>query len=167
MTIPVFDRTLPALAEAVNHVTQLLRHIRDTGGDLSWRIAHHERERALIQAQLATQVVLGQMVDAEGNPITANVAVVTEKLAGYPGTPATGMELLGHFGLVDAAAKAFNTAYIAWHDALPLSAYLEWDTSGGYLNRREVQALTEGQASGLRNMPELNALIKAFEAVGG
>lgn len=167
MTIPVFDRTLPALAEAVNHAAQVLRNIRDTGGDLSWRVAHHERERALTQAQLATQSVLAQMVDAEGAPIAVNVAVVTDKLAGYPGTPATGMELLGHFGMVDAAAKAFNAAYIAWHDALPLSAHKAWDTSDGYLNRVEVQHLTEEQARGLRESAELNALIEAFEAVGG
>lgn len=167
MTIPVFDRTLPELAEAVNHAAQVLRNIRDTGGDLSWRAAHHERERALIQAQLATQAVLTQMVDSEGSPIAANVAVVTDKLAGYPGTPATGMELLGHFGLVDVAAKAHNAAYIAWHDALPLSAFIRWDTSQGFLNRMDVQHLTTDQARPLRESAELNALIEAFEAVGG
>jgi len=167
MTIPVFDRTLPALAEAVNHAAQVLRNIRDTGGDLAWRIAHTERERALIQAQQATQAVLAQMLDDEGNPIARNVAIVTDKLAAYPGTPATGMELLGHFSLVDAAAKAFNAAYIAWYDALPRGQIYTWDTSGGYLNLRNVPALTEAQAAGLRIMPELNALIEALEAVGG
>lgn len=164
MTIPVFDRTLPALAEAVNHAAQVLRTIRDTGGDLSWRIAHHERERALIQAQLATQAVLAQMLDAEGNPIADNIAVVTAKLPGYPGAPSDGMTLLGQFGVVDAAAKAFNAAYTVWHDTEPRHS---WDTSGGYLNRREVQVLTEAQAASLRTMPELNALVEAFEAVGG
>ncbi|WP_299949082.1 hypothetical protein [uncultured Ruegeria sp.] len=167
MTIPVFDRTLPALAEAVNHAAQVLRNIRDTGGDLSWRLAHDQREQALVQAQLTTQAVLAQVLDAEGVPNAANVAVVTDKLAGYPGAPADGMALLAQFGVVDAAAKALNVFYISWHDALPNSAFRGWDTSTGSLRRVDVQALTEEQARPLRESAELDALIKAFEAVGG
>lgn len=167
MTIPVFDRTLPALAEAVNHAAQVLRNIRDTGGDLSWRAAHHERERALVQAQQATQALLAQMVDTDGSPINENVAIVTKKLPDYPGSPSDGMALLLQFSVVDAAAKAHNAAYIAWHDALPASVFRAWDTSGGYLNRIDVQAITEEQARPLRESVELDALIKAFEAVGG
>lgn len=167
MTIPVFDRTLPALAEAVNHAAQVLRNIRDTAGDLSWRLAHHERERALIHAQTATQAVLAQMLDAEGNPIAANVAVVTAKLAGYPGAPESGAALLTQFSVVDAAAKALNVFYVAWHDALPMTAFRGWDTSAGSLRRVDVQALTEEQARPLRESDELNAAIEAFEAVGG
>ena len=183
MTIPVFDRTLPALAEAVNHAAQVLRNIRDTSGHLSWRDAHDQRQRALIEAQKATQAVLAQMVEmdrgrpriVDGNyvPIPANVAVVTAKLAGYPGAPSDGMTLLAQFAVVDAAVKALNAFYRGWYDGLPRDAKEFWASSLPVEQRPPYEELlsrpylTVEQALPLRQSSELNTAIEAFEAVGG
>ena len=168
MPIPVFDTALPRLAEALNHTADVLRNIRDTSGDLSWRAAHLEREKALFALRSAWLNLRGLVVDGSEQPIAANLAVLNDRLPDYPGLPSTAGAFQTAMEGIHTDIQAFNVAYATWHDALAVSSIIEWQNPGtAQMTRHLKSALTEVEAAPLRSSTELNDLITAIEAMGG
>lgn len=163
MQIARFATKFDTAAKAVGNAGHLLRGIREGTGDLPTRVVFGGLQSALASAKSAT---VDALEEVKIDPARANSI-----LPDFPGGPQSVTELQAGALDIEAKALAFNVAFAGWFSSLSITDVYEIGRAGEpgkeYSRLSQKQNLAEALVAPLRAMPELDALIAAFEAVGG
>jgi len=160
MTLSRFSSVMPQAVEAVLTTAEVLRYVRDSQGDLTWR-ALDQVQNGLAQSKAACTQAL---IEGQRQPTSSEAF-----MAGLGG-PATLAEFQAGIMACEVAAAAWNTALAGFLGGLSGSEVValvrrgEGTAATSHIER--VPYLTPARADVLRQSNELAALIAAFEGVG-
>lgn len=156
-----FPSVMPLAVEAVIGVTAALKHVRDTTGDLRFRDIQNV-QRGLHSAK---KYSIGALQEGAKAPAAAQAF-----MAGLGG-PATLADFQAKVMDIEAKAASWNALLVAFIDGLPASAFAVVAplTVDGVESHQfqQTEFAKEAEAETLRKSAALQALIEAFEAVGG
>lgn len=163
MALSRFPAAFDTAAVAVLDSAQRFKALRDQGGDLTWR-ALESAQDSLRSAKIAALSALTEAAKA------SDKSAVEAFMASMDG-PATLAEFQAALGAVEAASSAWNDTLTTFLAGLPngdLIGVSVQDTGLPTETRHITRPhfIPAERAASLRSSPDLNALVKAFEAVG-